>query len=158
MALAGWLGLSFCAAGCDPTSEGAFIAGRGYVTCLESLPACPGQSAACVLDGDSYTEKPFPGVFSFLVEAPAGAEIEVQIYLKEQRDAGLSTLIFWNEPGCSDVYTYDSRGEDLFLEAEETKVIERREKIHEGGEHLVEINSDMQAHTLIGVDVIEPDS
>lgn len=145
-------------AACDPGSEDAFTQGRAYDSCVQSINACPGQTATCVLDDKRFARTQFPGSINFMVEADPDSQIEVLIYLSDQRDAGFSTRIYWYEPGCSDVYVYDSAGRDLFEEAEETHIIQKKEKIYEGGEHLIEINSDMQAKVVIAVNVIEPES
>ena len=83
-------------------------------------------------------------------------KIEITFFFVTQRDAGLDTRILWYEPGCSDVYTYKSEGYNLFEEAEETNTISRSETVFEGGDHLVEIFSDMQATVDIAVDVAVP--
>jgi hypothetical protein len=146
------------AAGCYPGAEAEFIRDKALDACVQVIPACPGQYAACVLSDSRYAEVRFPGAFSFLVNADPESQIEVLIFLREQRDAGFDTRIYWNEPGCSDVYIYESQGRDLFDEAEDTSVIAKKEKVFDGGEHLIEIISDMQAKTLVTVDVIEPES
>jgi hypothetical protein len=144
--------------GCYPGPEAEFTRDRALDACVQVIPACPGQYAACALDDSRYAEVTFPGAFSFIVDADPESQIEVQIFLREQRDAGFETLIYWNEPGCSDVYLYESQGRDLFAEAEDTSVIAKKQRIFEGGEHLIEIISDMQALTLVSVDVIEPEA
>ena len=143
-------------AGCDPLSEEEFLRGRSYDPCLQTIPACPGLFASCTLDETRYSRMTFPGEFRFLVRAEAGQDIAVVIFLAQQRDAGLQTLIYWNEPGCSEVYAYDSEGRDLFQESEETSLIEERRTMLETGEHLIEIFSDMQADVLISARVIIP--
>jgi hypothetical protein len=144
-------------AGCDPNSEDAFTQGRGYHPCFEVIPSCPGQYAACVLDDDNYTYADFPGSISFVTSADPEVEIEVMMYLTDQRDAGISTLIYWNEPGCTDVYSYDSAGRNLFQDAND-HIIRERKTVRHGGEHLIEIISDMQAHVDLAVRRIEPGS
>lgn len=144
--------------GCDPISAEAFKENRALDLCVQVIPACPGLYAACVLDETRYTEQEFPGAFSFVVEADPEATIEVLLYIVQGRDVGLETQIFWNEPGCSDVYAYDSEGRNLFAEAEDTGIISKSKRVFEGGEHLIEIISDMQAHTLVSVDVHEPEN
>jgi hypothetical protein len=159
--LRAWLvaGLSAAAlAGCNAGSEAAFTSGRAYDPCIQVLPACPSLVAACVLDETRYTRRSFPGDFRFLVRADPEAKIEVLIFLAEQRDAGMATLIDWNEPGCADVYRYDSEGRNLFQEVEDTHLITKKQSVYEGGEHLIQIISDMQAKVDISVQVHEADS
>lgn len=135
------------------------IAGRSQDPCLEEIPACPQTGfAECILDPRRYTERAFPGIFNFLVEVDANTEIEVVLLLAEQRDAGLQTQITWNEPGCSDSYSYESEGADLFAEARDTGLLMRKKEVLEDGEHLIEIDSDMQAWVLITVNYKDPDA
>jgi hypothetical protein len=143
------------AAGCNPTSEDSFLQGRGLNPCLEVIAACPGVWAKCVLDVDNYARTTFPGAIRFMAHADPEVEIEVAIYLMSQRDAGVSTQIYWNEPACSDVYTYDSGGANLFEEASD-HVVRKRMRVHQGGDHLIEIVSDMQCISDVTVDLIEP--
>jgi hypothetical protein len=144
-------------AGCDPTSEAAFTAGRGFNPCEQVIPTCSGQYAGCVLDDQGYTRAIFPGAVRFLTPADPETEIEVRIYLSVQKDAGVETLVYWTEPSCSDVYTYDSQGLNLFAQAAD-HVIRFRHSVHEGGDHLVEVVTDMQAEVVIAPFVIEPGS
>jgi len=147
------------AAACNPNSEEAFTRGKSLVACLQNIPACPaGGFAACTLNETMYTEQRFPDAspFRFLVSALARETIAVTLFFKTEQGVGLDTRIFWYEPGCADVYSYESQGADLFAEAEEENTITRKERVYEGGDHLVEIFSDMQAVVLITVEVLVP--
>lgn len=139
--------------GCDPGSEKAFLKGKALDPCAQVIPACPGLFAGCTLDSSRYAEVSFPGQFRFIVRAGVRDRIGVLIYLRTQIDAGLETQIYWNEPGCSEVYTYDSAGRNIFNEADETHVIFEEETVNEEGEHLIEIFSDMQAETYVSASV-----
>lgn len=143
-------------AGCDPSTEKAFTQGRALDACVEVIPACPGLFASCTLDQTRYARTQFPGAFRFFVDAGPEDKIQVQLFFAHARDAGLSTQIVWNEPGCSEAYVYDSGGRDLFSEAGETNLFAETRKVYEEGEHLIEIFSDMNAEVLVGVDLIEP--
>jgi hypothetical protein len=151
---AAWLGVALALGGCGGGDY--IIAGRHLDPCLENLPACTRASASCVLDPATYAEQRFPGVFSFLVDVDAGNELEVLIFFAEQNDAGQQTQIVWNEPGCSDQTVYNSGGADLFYEARDVGVLSRKAEIKEDGEHLLEIDSDMRALTLITVEIVVP--
>jgi len=134
---------------------GYALSGRSEDPCLEEIPACPHAGfASCVLDIHTYALRTFPGVFNFLVDADADAEVEVVLLMAEQQDSGLVTQITWNEPGCTDSFTDTTEGVDLFKETEDNGVIERSRKVVEDGEHLIEIESDMQAVVLITVEVL----
>ena len=147
--------LSVLAAGCNPTSEDNFLQGRAQNPCIEVIPACPGVYASCTLDVDSYARTTFPGALRFMVTADPEVQIEVSFFLMDQRDAGVSTQIYWNEPACADVYTYDSGGANLFEEASDN-VLSKTMRVHQGGDHLIEVVTDMQAVTDVAVDLIEP--
>ena len=132
---------------------GYTLKGRSRDPCLEEIPACPHAGfAECVLDPHRYAERRFPGIFNFLVDVDAGTELEVVLLLAEQRDAGITTQFTWNEPGCTDSYTQSTPGIDLFAEARNNGVLTRTQRLLEDGEHLIEIESDMQARALITVD------
>jgi hypothetical protein len=143
-------------AACDPSSEEEFTKGRSYDPCLQTIPACPGLVGRCTLDGSRYARQTFPGDFRFMVNANAGHIIQVLLYFADQRDAGLSTQIFWNEPGCSEVYVFDSEGRNLFAETEDLNLFTEKREVAETGEHLIEIFSDMQAEVLVTAEVVIP--
>lgn len=141
---------------CDPNSEGAFRAGRSVDPCIESIPACPNEFAQCILDEGVLAEFEFPGVFKFLADARPDDRIQVEIFFLQQQDSGLFTEIAWHEPGCSDLYIWDSEGRNIFDLVDQRNVFSERKRIFEGGEHLVTIDSDMVARTLIRIEIIEP--
>lgn len=132
---------------CDPGSEKAFIRGKSEVACLQNIPACPGLFASCQLDGASYTQKRLPDdtPFRFLVAALPNERIEILMFFVSQSDSGLDTRIMWYEPGCSDVVIYKSEGANLFKDFEDTGIFSHTETVYDGGDHLIEIFSDMQA-------------
>jgi hypothetical protein len=140
--------------GCAPDSEDAFVAGRNLDPCIQALPACPGLYAGCALDEGNFTRQTLPGDIRFLVRADPETDIVIEMFLKNEHNAGVSTLIYWNEPGCSDVYTFDSGGRDLFEEAD-GHILRKSKRVHEGGLHLVEIVSDMQVDATIAVSLVE---
>jgi hypothetical protein len=146
------LGLSGCVAGL----EDQFTSGRSEEFCIQSIPACAGYRAKCTLDPTRYAEISFPGQFEFLVQAQPEDQIQVQIFILNGRDAGLSTNIEWNEPGCADSYFYESGGLDIFEASRETKVFAQTKTVYEDGEHLIVIESDMNAEVFVSVDIIEP--
>jgi hypothetical protein len=150
------LALAATTTGCALGAEEAFTQGRSLDPCLQSIPACPGLSAHCALDAERYTRKVLPAdtPIRFLVETDPGDRVEVTMLLATRRDAGQDTRILWYEPGCSDVYEWESEGRDLFEEAGPARRLVFEQRLNEGGEHVVEIVSDMQARVLIGVRVV----
>lgn len=153
------LALLFTGAACDPNSLEAHIKGRSLVPCVQHIPACPSLYAACELNDTTYAQVRFPGdsPFRFVVGARPEEEIAVTLFFVAQADAGLDTRILWYEPGCSDVYVYESEGRNLLEEAEETNSITRSQIVYDGGDHLIEIFTDLQAETVITVQVSVPD-
>ena len=91
-----------------------------------------------------------------MVAARPEEEVAITLFFVTQADAGLDTRILWYEPGCSDVYSYESEGRNLFEEAEETNTITRTKRVFDGGDHLMEIFTDLQAETIVTVEVSVP--
>lgn len=150
--------LLFAGAACDPNSLEAHVKGRSLVPCVQHIPACPSLYAACELNDTTYAQVRFPAdsPFRFMVAARPEEEIAVTLFFVTQADAGLDTRILWYEPGCSDVYVYESEGRNLFEEAEETNSVTREETVYDGGDHLLEIFTDLQAETVVTVEVSVP--
>jgi len=143
---------------CDPGSEESFLQGRSLQPCLQNIPVCPDFFARCELNETTYAQMRFPddSPFHFLVSALPEEEIEVTLYFVTQNDVGLSTNILWYEPGCSDVYKWKSEGLDIFAEAEDSNTFVRKERVYEGGDHPIEIDSDMRAIVDVTVKVKIP--
>ena len=141
---------------CSPSLEDAFTEGKSRSPCIQSINACPSKFASCVLDNNIYAEVNFPGDFRFLVDTEANSDVEVQLFFAEQRDPGVSTQIFWYEPGCSDRFDYDSDGFDLFGLAGKELLFTEEKSLRDEGEHLIELFSDMQARVLVGVSISAP--
>jgi hypothetical protein len=151
-----WILLFLCifAAACDPNSSRTFTSGRSQNPCTETIPACAETSADCTIDDSQYIEQRFPGDISFLVQCRAEDEIKVELFIKDVVDVGQQTIIYWNEPGCSDYYQWDSAGRDFVSESRDTNVFSQIKQMHEPGEHLIEVFSDLNGTLLIGVTVI----
>ncbi len=144
------------AAACDPNSSRAFLSGRSQNLCTQNIPACADSSANCEVDSTQYIDQRFPGDVTFLVNTRAGDEIQVELYIKAVVDVGQETIIYWNEPGCSDYYSWDSKGEDFVSESKDTNIFSQTKTMQEPGDHLIEINSDLNGELLIGIDVLQP--
>ncbi|MBI3180445.1 MAG: hypothetical protein HYZ27_12335 [Deltaproteobacteria bacterium] len=148
--------LAAVAGGCA-SPEDDFIRGRSLDPCGQHIAACPGQFALCILNSTKYTRQRFPDAspFLFLVSAFQGDTIEVSMFFTDQNDAGLDTQIWWYELGCYDYEVYRSNGADIFEEAGTTNIFSRKAQVYDNdqGDHLIEIQSDMQAEVLITVDV-----
>jgi len=147
--------LAVVASGCDPNSQRAFTSGRSQNLCTENIPACADTSANCQLDSTQFISQRFPGDVTFLVNTRAEDDIQVELYIKAVVDVGQQTIIYWNEPGCSDYYVWKAKGEDFVSESRDTNTFSQRKTMHVPGEHLIEVNSDLNGELLIGVDIIE---
>jgi hypothetical protein len=144
------------AAGCSPNSSHAFTSGRSSNLCTQNIPACADTSASCELDSTQYIDFRFPGDVTFLVQSRAEDDIQVELYIKTVVDVGQQTVIYWNEPGCSDYYSWESKGEDWVAESRESNIFSQRKTMHQPGEHLIEVNSDLNGELLIGINVLQP--
>jgi hypothetical protein len=147
-------------AGCDPGSEAAFTAGRSRLACLRNISVCPDFFARCEMNSTTYAQVRFPdeSPFVFLVSALPEEKIEIEMYWVTPYDAGLDTRIYWYEPGCEDVYEFKSEGRNLFQESEDTNIFTVAKRVFEGGDHPIEINTDMRAVVDIAVRTIVPGS
>jgi len=120
------------------------------------MQACPDAQARCILDNARFARNSFPDEFGFLVDAPANSLIKVSLFFAQQDDAGFSTKIFWNEPGCVDSQFYDSQGLDIFQLAGDNLIFEVERTVEKEGEHLIEVFSDARAEVVISVTVQQP--
>jgi hypothetical protein len=143
---------------CDPSSQDAFTRGLAYNPCVQSLYACAGGlTATCKLNSTNYGQAYFPGSFRFLAPASAGNVIDVWLYMVSERDTGTQTTFAWYEPGCTDAQTEAVAGVDLFGEAQGTHTFNRSAVVAADGDHLVQIQSDMQATALVHPSIHAPD-
>lgn len=143
------------AAACDADGSRAFTSGRSENECQESIPACAETYAACELDNSQYVRVRFPGSLAFLTSSRAEDTIRVQLFISEVLDVGQQTVINWYEPGCSDLYVWDSRGQDFVSISRDTNIYSQEMRMEQPGEHLVQIFSDMNGEVLLGVNVVE---
>lgn len=142
-------------AGCGVGGLGNFADGLTLDRCEDTYPVCE-TTAGCVLGETRYAEGSFPGQRQFIVPAPAGAVISVQLYFVDQTAAGVDTEIRWHEPGCFDSYRWASEGADLFLLAGKGRVLEKSQQVREDGDHLIEIYSDAVLDYYLKVEVDAP--
>lgn len=140
---------------CDADGSRAFTSGRAENECQESIPACAETYANCELDDSQYASVRFPGQLQFLVSSRAEDTIRVEFFISSVLDVGQQTIIYWNEPGCSDLYLWDSAGEDFVSASRSTNIFSRDQQVHEPGDHLVQVFSDMNGDVLLGVHVVE---
>ena len=147
--------IALSAVACDADGSRAFTSGRSINECQESIPACADTYANCELDDSQYIELRLPASVSFLVGSRAEDTIRVELFIRNVLDVGLQTIITWNEPGCSDLYLWDSRGEDFVSESRDTNIFSQERTVEQPGEHLIQFFSDMNGEVLLGVTVVE---
>lgn len=144
--------LGVALAGCGAGSLGNFTDGATLERCDDTFPVCE-TTAGCVLGEGRYIEGRFPGQRQVIVSAPAGGVISVQIFFLDQTAAGVDTEIRWHEPGCFDTYRWSSEGQDIFILAGDSRVLEESQQVVESGDHLVEVFSDAVLDYLMKVEV-----
>lgn len=129
-----------------------FIAGAEQDACMDNVPLCQ-TTAGCSMDDTKYVEGNFPGFVNFAVTTSADATIVVRLFLKTQGHPGENTEINWYEPGCSESYTYESMGADVFAVAGADRVFEQEQQVSQEGLHLVEIYSDATTNYYLRVEL-----
>ncbi|MBM4319982.1 MAG: hypothetical protein FJ125_08465 [Deltaproteobacteria bacterium] len=142
------------AAGCS--AEELFIDGATLDRCDGSWPICQ-TVAGCRLEADEYLEGRFPGGRRFIVRTAGPARIVLVLLFDDQRSTGTDTEVFWYEPGCFERYTFSSEGRDVFRAAGETGLYEVARRVHEGGDHLIELHSDAFCSYLLKARVEQQD-
>jgi hypothetical protein len=145
--------LTLLSAACSD-AESVFTNGRAQVRCDGTLPVCS-TSAGCVLDDTNFAQSAFQlgGTTRVIVRTAGPADLEVALFFRTEESPGTDTEISWYEVGCSQSYTAQSAGRDVFVEAGTDRVFKRSQKVTTAGDHLVEIFSDAQAEVLLRVTV-----
>jgi hypothetical protein len=134
----------------EPTFED-FIDGAQHDPCMANAPVCQ-TTAGCVMDETKYIEGHFPGFINFIVNTTANATIVVRIFFETRGHPGEDTEIIWYEPGCSEAYSYESAGVDIFEIAGEDRVFEQEQTVLQEGSHLVDVYSDSTTHYYLRVE------
>jgi len=143
------------AAGCG-VDEAEFIADAEFEPCLSTVPVCQ-VTAGCIMGEFKYLEGNFPGFRNFIVRTgTADTEIVVQMFFKSRKHPGEDTEIIWYEPSCSDSYSYESGGDDLFSKAGGDRIFSQSKTVRRAGDHLIDIYSDAYTHYFLRVDLITP--
>jgi len=132
--------LPFALSGCTDSSQ--FALGRELDSCIGNVPTACTLSAGCVLDGDHYVEGVFPSARRIVVRTAGEADIQLALFLSEQKAPGTELTITAHEPGCGDRTTWDNAGRDLFRMADANGVLLVPMHVNNPGDHLVEFVSD----------------
>lgn len=140
--------------GCLFSDAGGFASGRSENVCDSTVPVCD-TSAGCVLDGDHYLTGDFPGARRFIVRTTGEADITVTLYFEGAKSPGADTDIFLFEAGCTEQFSYQSAGRDIFREAGPDLTFNWSTHVYQEGDHLVTVDSDALSGYLLKVDVNE---
>ncbi|MBJ6761096.1 hypothetical protein JGU66_10005 [Myxococcaceae bacterium JPH2] len=133
-------------------SREQFIGPRVLDACNASWPVCS-QIAGCILGPESYAEGRFPGSTQLIVQVPEASTIKVHFYLEEVTAAGEETAIVFQEEGCRSRKREAITGKLAIDSMEKFGEFTREADVTGVGDHLIQIQSDMQARYVVKVDV-----
>ena len=138
--------------GCQ-TSQDEFASGRLEKFCDGTIPICAVQ-AACIIGNTDYLDADFPGGQRFIVQAnDLDNHLVARIFFNEMIYPGTEFLLKVYGPGCSSIETEQVLDVDLFERAGDDRTVTFLLPIHEKGDHLVEVFSDMAAKYLMTIDL-----
>jgi hypothetical protein len=144
-------------AGCLFTTAGGFAGGRDENVCDSTVPVCS-TSGGCVLDEDHYLAGNYPGARRFIVRTRGQAVITLTVYFTEARSPGADSNFYIYETGCVERFAYETAGRDIFREAGPDMQFSFSARVYQGGDHLVEVNSDAVSEYFLIADVEEIES
>jgi hypothetical protein len=133
-------GLLVLGMGCGDGS--LLTVGRTLDVCETNLPPACGAAPRCVLTDSTYISGQFPGGRAFVAQTTGPAKLTIDILLSDEKTAGTELLVKVHEANCSDVYTWDSDGRDLFRLADQDGVLEIPIAVQSAGDHPIEIIAD----------------
>lgn len=120
--------------------------------CNQSIPMCSTQ-ASCILDGESYVRRSFPGGFRAVVRNDYDEEqLLVSILLTEALAPGTELHIELLASDCGQLEEARIVDVDLFEEAGQDRTLEFELDFHGDGDHLLSVFSDMNADYLLRVE------
>ena len=126
--------------GCGDQST--FALGRELDACASNLPTACGLAARCVLDEAHYLDGHFPSARRFIARTDGEATLRFGLLLSDEQAPGTELQFIVHEPTCSDRYSWDSNGQDLFRLTGSDGVLVVPIDVHRAGDHLVEFVSD----------------
>lgn len=127
--------------------------GRTLDVCQTNLPPACGAAPRCVLTDGTYLTGQFPGGRAFIARTNGPATLKIQILLSNEKSAGTELLVKVHEANCSDVYTWDSAGRDLFRVADQDGVLIIPIKVEKMGDHPIELVGDAYCNYELVVEV-----
>ena len=129
-----------------------FIGSRAKDTCDAQWPVCS-EVAGCILGQESYAEGRLPGKGLFIVQLPEASTVRVHFFLEDVVAAGKETVVTFYEEGCRERIRLSVNGKTALDSAEKLGEFTREADLTGVGDHLVEFESDLQAHYVLKVEV-----
>ncbi len=137
--------------GCGGARED-FIGARVKDACGEAWPVCS-RVAGCILGPESYSEGRFPGRQQLIVQLKEASTVKVSLYLEDATAAGRETVVQFHEEGCRARIRRATEGRAVLDATERQGAFTQEAELTGVGDHLIEVESDMQARYLVKVDV-----
>ncbi|AKQ68755.1 hypothetical protein A176_005667 [Myxococcus hansupus] len=138
--------------GCDGTRED-FIGARVRDTCGAAWPVC-NRVAGCILGSESYSEGRFPGRQQFIVQLKEASTVRVSLFLEDATAAGRETVVQFHEEGCRARIRRATEGRAVLDLMERQGAFTQEAELTGVGDHLIEVESDLQARYIVKVDVV----
>ena len=122
--------------------------------CEEDLPPACGTAPRCLLNASHYVNGKFPGGRQFVVHTKGAAKLNIQIQLTQQRSPGTDLVVKVFESDCSNTYSWDSAGRDLFRIADQDGIIIIPIDVSREGDHPITLTTDAYSGYTLAVEVI----
>ncbi len=139
---------------CIFTASGGFAGTREENVCDSTIPVC-NTTGGCVLDEDHFIKGELPGTRRFVIRTHGEAVVSVRLYFDQPSSPGADTNIYVYESGCVERFAYETAGRDIFREAGPDQEFDWDTQVYQGGDHLVELNSDAVSSYYLRVDIDE---
>ncbi len=139
------------ALGCGGTRTD-FIGSRAKDACDAEWPVCS-RVAGCILGAESYMEGRLPGTVQFIVQLKEPSTVRVRLFLADVVAAGEETVMTFHEEGCRARIRAPASGRTVLDFAEKAGEFSREAELTGVGDHLVELESDLQARYVLKVEV-----
>ncbi|HEX8699711.1 MAG TPA: hypothetical protein VF815_12785 [Myxococcaceae bacterium] len=143
--------LALVMAACGDTRTD-FIGSRVKDACNAEWPVCS-QVAGCILGAESYIEGRLPGEVQFIVQLKEASTVRVRMFLEEVVAAGEETVMTFHEEGCRARIREPATGRTVLDFAEQVGEFSREAELTGAGDHLVEVESDLQGRYVLKVEV-----
>ena len=130
-----------------------FTQGRLELLCDGAIPICSVQ-AACKADSKDFMRARFPGGQRFIVEADQyDTQLVVRLFFEEMVYPGTEFSLKLYGPGCASREIKDVLEVDLFEQAGDDRTVTFILPVHEPGDHMLQMFSDMAAGYLLTIEM-----